>query len=65
MIKTVIKGKDKKYLASCQKCNSDVEYKGSDISGGTDNVENYIDCPECDETIIHQRYNEVRAVKGA
>ena len=64
MVKTVIKGSEKKYLATCNTCNSDIEYKGTDISGGTENVEKYIDCPECDNAIIHQRYNEVRAVKG-
>jgi DNA-directed RNA polymerase subunit RPC12/RpoP len=59
-VKTHRSGSDKNFMATCQACNSDVVYKGSDVSGGENGVQPYIDCPECDNTIIHDNWNAGR-----
>jgi len=58
--KIVLKGVDKNYRATCPICNSEVEYKGSDIEGGVDNINQYIPCPgkDCLGVIMHDNWHE-------
>jgi hypothetical protein len=62
-VKIFKKGKDKNYLATCQKCNTDFTYTGKDIGGGESGANLYVDCPECDETVMHDSYNSNRYMR--